>query len=58
MMAAMPVQGTADGRFAPVRHYWPGFRAQATVRHLLSHQAGVVMLDQPAPSASPCDLVV
>src|SRR5215472_15873267 len=31
---------------APVQRYWPGFRAPATVRHVLSHQAGVVMLDR------------
>ena len=42
-----------DGRLdldAPVRRYWPEFRAAATVRHLLSHQAGVVMIDQPVPT--------
>ena len=37
---------------APVQQYWPGFRAPATVRHVLSHQAGVVMLDQPAPTSA------
>ena len=44
-----------DGRLdldAPVRRYWPGFRAPATVRHVLSHQAGVVKLDRPAPTAA------
>jgi CubicO group peptidase (beta-lactamase class C family) len=35
---------------APVRRYWPEFRAAATVRHVLSHQAGVVLLDRPAPT--------
>jgi CubicO group peptidase (beta-lactamase class C family) len=35
---------------APVQRYWPGFRALATVRQVLSHQSGVVMLDQPAPT--------
>jgi CubicO group peptidase (beta-lactamase class C family) len=35
---------------APVQRYWPGFRAPATVRHVLSHQAGVVMLDRPVPT--------
>jgi len=35
---------------APVQRYWPEFRAQATVRHILSHQAGVVALDEPAPT--------
>jgi CubicO group peptidase (beta-lactamase class C family) len=33
-----------------VRRYWPEFRAPATVRQVLSHQAGVVLLDQPAPT--------
>jgi CubicO group peptidase (beta-lactamase class C family) len=35
---------------APVQRYWPEFTAQATVRHVLSHQAGVVALDAPAPT--------
>jgi CubicO group peptidase (beta-lactamase class C family) len=35
---------------APVQRYWPRFRAPATVRHVLSHQAGVVALDEPAPT--------
>jgi CubicO group peptidase (beta-lactamase class C family) len=35
---------------APVQRYWPGFRARATVRQVLSHQAGVVMLDRPVPT--------
>jgi CubicO group peptidase (beta-lactamase class C family) len=35
---------------APVQRYWPQFRAPATVRHVLSHQAGVVLLDQRAPT--------
>ncbi len=35
---------------APVRRYWPQFRARASVRHLLSHQAGVVALDEPTPT--------
>jgi CubicO group peptidase (beta-lactamase class C family) len=35
---------------APVRQYWPEFRAPATVRHVLSHQAGVVMLDRQVPT--------
>jgi CubicO group peptidase (beta-lactamase class C family) len=37
---------------APVQRYWPRFRAPATVRHVLSHQAGVVALDQPAATAA------
>jgi CubicO group peptidase (beta-lactamase class C family) len=35
---------------APVQRYWPRFRAAATVRHVLSHQAGVVALADPAPT--------
>ncbi len=35
---------------APMQRYWPEFRAAATVRHVLSHQAGVVLLDQPVPT--------
>ena len=35
---------------APVRRYWPEFRPPATVRHLLSHQAGVVALDRSVPT--------
>ena len=35
---------------APMQTYWPEFRARATVRHVLSHQAGVVALDEPAPT--------
>jgi CubicO group peptidase (beta-lactamase class C family) len=30
--------------------YWPEFRAQATIRHVLSHQAGVVALNESAPT--------
>ena len=35
---------------APVQRYWPEFRAPATVRQLLSHQAGIVALDRPVPT--------
>ena len=35
---------------APMRRYWPRFRAAADVRQVLSHQAGVVALDQPVPT--------
>jgi len=35
---------------APVQRYWPEFRARADVRQVLSHQAGVVVLDDPAPT--------
>jgi CubicO group peptidase (beta-lactamase class C family) len=40
---------------APVQRYWPEFRAPATVRHVLSHQAGVVALDRPEPTGTFCD---
>ena len=33
---------------APVQRYWHEFTAPATVRQVLSHQAGVVVLDAPA----------
>lgn len=35
---------------AAVQRYWPEFTAPATVRQLLAHQAGVVALDDPAPT--------
>jgi CubicO group peptidase (beta-lactamase class C family) len=35
---------------SPVQRYWPRFRAPATVRHVLSHQAGVVALDGQVPT--------
>jgi len=35
---------------APVQRWWPRFTALATLRQLLSHQAGVVALDEPAPT--------
>ena len=35
---------------APVQRYWPEFVTEASVRHVLSHQAGVVALDAPAPT--------
>jgi CubicO group peptidase (beta-lactamase class C family) len=37
---------------APVQRYWPGFCAPATVRQVLSHQAGVVMLDRPVATGA------
>jgi CubicO group peptidase (beta-lactamase class C family) len=33
---------------SPMQRYWPEFRAPATVRQVLSHQAGIVALDQLA----------
>jgi CubicO group peptidase (beta-lactamase class C family) len=35
---------------APMQRYWPEFVAPATVRQMLSHQAGVVALDQDVPT--------
>jgi CubicO group peptidase (beta-lactamase class C family) len=35
---------------APAARRWPRFGAPATVRQVLSHQAGVMMLDQPVPA--------
>jgi CubicO group peptidase (beta-lactamase class C family) len=35
---------------SPVQRYWPEFRAPASVRQVLSHQAGVVALDEPTPT--------
>ncbi len=37
---------------APMQRYWPEFTAPATVRHTMSHQAGVVALDTPLPTAA------
>jgi CubicO group peptidase (beta-lactamase class C family) len=37
---------------APVQRYWPEFRAPATVRQLLSHQAGVVAIEEPLETAT------
>jgi len=35
---------------APVQRYWPELIAPATVRQVLSHEAGVVALDEPVPT--------
>jgi CubicO group peptidase (beta-lactamase class C family) len=37
---------------APMQRYWPEFTALATVRQVLSHQAGVVALDTPVPTTA------
>ncbi len=34
----------------PVQTYWPELSAPTTLRQLLSHQAGLVVLDEPAPA--------
>lgn len=50
MCALLLVDRGALDLDAPMHAYWPQFRAPATVRHVLSHQAGVVALDDPAPT--------
>jgi CubicO group peptidase (beta-lactamase class C family) len=35
---------------APVQRRWPRFTARTNLRQLLSHQAGLVALDEPAPT--------
>jgi CubicO group peptidase (beta-lactamase class C family) len=37
---------------APMQRYWPEFTAPATIRHVLSHQAGVVAIDTPTDTAA------
>ena len=37
---------------APLATYWPGFASPATVRQVLAHTAGHVVLDEPAPEAA------
>src|SRR3712207_6486706 len=34
---------------SPMQRYWPGLRAPASVRDVLSHRAGLVVLDEEAP---------
>jgi CubicO group peptidase (beta-lactamase class C family) len=36
----------------PVQRYWPGFRAPATVRQVLAHQAGVVAIEEPVETGA------
>jgi CubicO group peptidase (beta-lactamase class C family) len=50
MCALLLVDRGALDLDAPMQTYWPEFRAQATIRHVLSHQAGVVALDGSAPT--------
>jgi CubicO group peptidase (beta-lactamase class C family) len=50
MSALLLVDRGALDLDAPVQRYWPAFRAAATVRHVLSHQAGVVAIDEPLPT--------
>lgn len=51
--AAMCVLTLADRGLvdidAPMQRYWPGLRAAATVREVLAHRAGIVVLDADAP---------
>jgi CubicO group peptidase (beta-lactamase class C family) len=37
---------------APARTYWPELACTATVRQLLAHSAGLVALDDPAPTSA------
>jgi CubicO group peptidase (beta-lactamase class C family) len=37
---------------APMQRYWPEFTAPATIRQVLSHQAGVVAIDTPTDTAT------
>jgi CubicO group peptidase (beta-lactamase class C family) len=48
-LLALVDRGTVD-LDAAMQRYWPQFRAAATVRQVLSHQAGVVALDEPLPT--------
>lgn len=34
---------------APIQEYWPELTARTTVREILSHRSGLVVLDEPAP---------
>jgi CubicO group peptidase (beta-lactamase class C family) len=34
---------------APVRRYWPELRADPLVRHVLTHEAGIPVIDAPLP---------
>jgi CubicO group peptidase (beta-lactamase class C family) len=35
---------------APMQRYWPELQARTTVREVLSHQSGLVLLSEPAPT--------
>ncbi|EST29930.1 hypothetical protein M878_19445 [Streptomyces roseochromogenus subsp. oscitans DS 12.976] len=52
-VAHVPAQRGALDLDAPVAKYWPEFaaigKADIPVRWLLSHQAGLIALDQPVP---------
>jgi CubicO group peptidase (beta-lactamase class C family) len=37
---------------APARRYWPELTCDATVRQILDHTAGLVLLDEPAPTSA------
>ena len=52
MCALLLIDRGLVGLDAPMQRYWPEFTAQATVRHVLSHQAGVVALDAPADTTA------
>jgi CubicO group peptidase (beta-lactamase class C family) len=53
LVAVCALKLVDEGRLGldePMQRYWPEFRAAATVRQVLSHQAGVVALDRAAPT--------
>ena len=53
LVAVCALKLVEEGRLGldePMQSYWPEFRAAATVRQVLSHQAGVVAIDRPAPT--------
>jgi CubicO group peptidase (beta-lactamase class C family) len=56
LAAVLHKQGRVD-LDAPVSHWWPAFSAagksQVTGRVLLSHQAGLPVLDEPLPVVQP-----
>ena len=48
--ALMLIERGAISLEAPLQRYWPEFRAPASVRQVLSHQAGVVALEESTPT--------
>jgi CubicO group peptidase (beta-lactamase class C family) len=40
---------------APVRTYWPELRADPLVRHVLTHEAGIPVIDAPLPEGAILD---
>jgi CubicO group peptidase (beta-lactamase class C family) len=53
LVAVCALKLVDEGRLGldePMQRYWPELRAAATVRQVLSHQAGVVALGRPVPT--------